>query len=201
MDIKAYISSGIIEEYCLGLLPDKDKQEVELNASLYPLIKSEITVYQQALEKYATDFAQSVSPALKQKTQQLFDNLYLEETHDINRIPILNKYTECKNWLSLVKPLLPSQLEDDMFVHVLQDTEEVEQLLIWTKIDYPDEVHTNEKECFMILEGECECYIGDDKIIRLSAGGFIDIPMHEHHDVKVVKGPVLAIVQRLKKVA
>jgi mannose-6-phosphate isomerase-like protein (cupin superfamily) len=201
MDIKTYISSGIIEDYCLGILSEKEQQEVELNASMYPLIKSEITAYQQVLEKYAADFAESVSPALKQKTQKLLDNLSLEEAHDISKIPILNKYADSNNWLSLVKPLLPSQLKDDMFVHVLQDTEEVEQLLIWTKVDYPDEVHTLEKECFMILEGECECYIGDNKIIHLSAGGFIDIPMYEHHDVKVVKGPVLAIVQRLKKAA
>lgn len=201
MDTKAYIASGIIEDYCLGILTEIEMQEVELLAAADPMIQSEITAHQQALEKYAIEFAKLPPPSLKQKTQSLLDNLLTEETALVTKLPILNKYTDSKHWLSIVKPLLPKQLGDDMFVHVLQDTEEVEQLLIWTRIDYPDEVHTFEKECFMILEGECECFIGSDTVIRLGAGGFLDIPMHEHHDVKIVKGPVLAIVQRLKKVA
>jgi mannose-6-phosphate isomerase-like protein (cupin superfamily) len=70
-------------------------------------------------------------------------------------------------------------------------------LLLVEQADYPDEVHDDLLECFIVLEGECECYIGDD-VIHLGPGGFIDIPLYTHHDVKVIKGPVLAIVQRLK---
>jgi mannose-6-phosphate isomerase-like protein (cupin superfamily) len=198
MDIKAYISSGIIEDYCLGVLPAPAMKQVEEQAALHPAIQEEITAFQQVLEQYSCDFAQTGSyhPS-KEKILGVLDNLLIEEKADAANLPILNKYADSRYWLSAVKPLLPAQLEEPLLVHVLKNTPEVELLLMWTKIDYPDEVHANEKECFLILEGECECYI-DEKVIRLSAGGFLDIPMHAHHDVKVIKGPVLAVVQRLK---
>jgi mannose-6-phosphate isomerase-like protein (cupin superfamily) len=200
MDIKAYIASGVIEDYCLGSLDEKQMQEVDRLAADHPSIRKEIIACQQSVELYARSLDRPAPEALKENTLALIDNLIREESIQTNELPLLNKYSDSKNWLLKVRPLLPGKLEDDMFVHVLQDNEEVEQLLMWTRVDIPDEVHVLEKESFIVLEGECECYI-DDKVIKLKAGEFIDIPMHAHHDVKVVKGPVLAIVQRLKKVA
>jgi mannose-6-phosphate isomerase-like protein (cupin superfamily) len=200
MDIKAYIASGVIEDYSLGILNEKQKQEVDQLAADHPLIRKEIIAYQQSLEQYARSFDRPTPEGLKEKTRALIDNLLREEATQADELPLLNKYSDSKNWLLKVRPLLPKVLEGDMFVHVLQDNEEIEQLLMWTNVDIPDEVHVLEKESFIVLEGECECYI-DDKVFKLKAGEFIDIPLHAHHDVKVVKGPVLAIVQRLRKVA
>jgi mannose-6-phosphate isomerase-like protein (cupin superfamily) len=200
MDIKAYIASGIIEDYCLGVLNEQEMQEVDRLAADYALIRKEIISYQQSFEKYARSFARPTPEGLRKKTLALFDNLLKEESAQTDELPLLNKYSDSKKWLIKVAPLLPSKLESDLFVHVLQDNEEVEQLLMWTKVDIPDEVHVHEKESFIVLEGECECFV-DGRVIKLKAGEFIDIPLHTHHDVKVVKGPVLAVVQRLRKVA
>jgi len=62
---------------------------------------------------------------------------------------------------------------------------------------YPDEVHTDVWESFIVLEGECECYIGTDTVVRLKAGGYLEIPMHEHHDVKIISDYVVGIMQRI----
>ncbi len=200
MDIKAYIASGVIEDYCLGVLNEQEMQEVDQLAAHHPLIRKEITTYQQSFEQYASSFARPAPEGLREKTLALLDNLLKEESAQTDELPLLNKYSDSKKWLLKVRPLLPNKLEGDLFVHVLQDDEEIEQLLMWTRVDIPDEVHLLEKESFIVLEGECECYV-DGKVIKLKAGEFIDIPLHTHHDVKVVKGPVLAIVQRLRKVA
>jgi hypothetical protein len=36
MDHKAYLASGIIEDYCLGILSDEESKAVEHQAQLYP---------------------------------------------------------------------------------------------------------------------------------------------------------------------
>ncbi|MEP6845942.1 MAG: hypothetical protein ABI861_08055 [Panacibacter sp.] len=102
-----------------------------------------------------------------------------------------------KKWFGLVKPMLPATLEEEMFIKILRNDKQVMQSIVWLKNEYPDEVHDNLKECFIVLEGECECHIGG-KVIKLGPGGFLDIPLYQHLDVVVTKGPVLAVVQRLK---
>lgn len=53
MDINAYINSGIIESYVLGLLDAKESGEVEQLALQYPEIRNEINEVQQSLQSYA----------------------------------------------------------------------------------------------------------------------------------------------------
>ena len=86
-----------------------------------------------------------------------------------------------------------------MFIKVIREDEEIFQSLIWTKDDYPDEVHDDLQVCFMILEGDCKCYVGE-KVLRMGPGDFFEIPMHLHHDIKIVSPYVMAVVQRRKVV-
>jgi mannose-6-phosphate isomerase-like protein (cupin superfamily) len=197
MDVKAYKDSGVIQDYCLGLLGKEEMQQVEQYAAQYPELQEEINSYQQALEGYAMDFAQAAPVNLKAKTLDLLDNLSKENHGQVDNLPLLNQFSARENWLRIVEPLLPATLEEDSFIKVLRDDEKVFQTIFWSKVDYPDEVHGDEKESFLILLGECECCVGGE-LIRLGPGGYLDVPMHVHHDVRVVSGPVLAIVQRLK---
>lgn len=50
MDMKAYISSGIIEQYVLGLCTDAEAQELEQLRSLHPELNQAITAFEEALE-------------------------------------------------------------------------------------------------------------------------------------------------------
>jgi mannose-6-phosphate isomerase-like protein (cupin superfamily) len=150
------------------------------------------------LETYGNDWNITPPPGVKQKVLQLLDNLRLEEEKNLDRLPLLNKYTDHRNWLDVVEPVLPETLNEKMFVCNLRNDESVSQTLIWTKIDYPDEVHEDLQECFIILRGNCRCYIGDE-VVELGPGGFVEIPMYAHHNVRVLgKEPVLAVVQRVK---
>jgi mannose-6-phosphate isomerase-like protein (cupin superfamily) len=197
MDIKAYIASGIIEDYCLGILGDEECRAVELYAQSHPEIKQEMNAFMQALEQYALDNAINPGEQLRTKIFQLLDNLTTEYEATPQHLPLLNKYSDLNTWLRIVEPLLPGALEENMFVKELRNEHGVSQTIIWTKIDYPDEVHEEVEECFIILKGKCRCYI-EGETIEVDAGGFLEIPMFKHHDVTVLESPVLAVVQRVK---
>ena len=198
MDIKTYIASGIIEDYCLGVLPEKESNRVLEQAKLHPEIKQEIDAFMQSLEQYAFNVSAEAATHLKQQTMDILKNLAIEEKQNIEQLPLLNKYTDHKNWLRIVEPVLPDSLNEKMFVHDIRKDDKVSQTVIWTHIDYPDEVHEEVEECFIILRGKCRCYI-EDKIVELGPGGFLEIPMFTHHNVEVLgNDPVLAVVQRVK---
>ena len=197
MDVQAYIESGIIQDYCLGLLGKEEIAQVEQYAAEYSAIREEIRSYQQALEQYAMDFVRVVPEDFKTKTLDLLDDLAREEHGLINDLPLLTPYSSHENWLRVIKPLLPATLEQDMLARVLRDDEKVFQTALWIRTDYPEEVHDEVQESFLVLEGTCECYIGDE-LLQLGPGGYVEVPLHVHHNVKLISGPVLAIVQRLK---
>ncbi|MBK7388512.1 MAG: anti-sigma factor [Bacteroidia bacterium] len=65
MNIKEYISSGILESYVLGLTSAEETLEIENNAALYPEIKAEIEAIQSSLNNYASTFDKAPPAALK----------------------------------------------------------------------------------------------------------------------------------------
>ena len=198
MNLKEYTSSGIIEDYCLGILNEEEKNDVWHHAQLHPEIKQAINECMQSLEQYAIATSFTPPKNAKQNILQLLDNLRIEEEQNIHALPLLNKYTDHKNWLHIVEPVLPGTLNQKMFVQELRNDNKVSQTLIWTAVDYPDEVHEDVQECFIILRGRCRCYI-EDKVVELGPGGYLEIPMYAHHNVKVLgTDPVLAVVQRIK---
>lgn len=197
MNVQEYLASGILQDYCLGFLSNEEMQEIESHAKLHPEIQDEISANKRALENYANQLAQQPSDSVKAKLFQSIDVLIEEQNASLNNLPLLNKNSDYKNWLKIVAPLIVTHQEKEFSFQVLRDDETVLQMLVWTKVDYPDEVHDHLKESFIILQGECECYVGENTY-KLGPGGYLDIPLFQHHDIKVVKGPVLAIVQRLK---
>jgi len=197
MDIKTYISSGVLEDYCLGVLDDSETAQVEQMAAMHAEIKNEIIAFQRSLEQYAVAAAKRPSTHIKHNLLNTFENLAQEYPLSLENLPLLSRHSDNKNWLKLIKPMLPLYLEEELLIKILRNDEEALQCVMWLRNEYPDEVHDNLKESFIVLEGECECHIGG-KIIKLGPGDYLDIPLHEHHDVVVTKGPVLAIVQRLK---
>jgi len=197
MNLNEYIASGILTDYCLGLLDIGQRREVEMHCRQYPELQKEVDDIKLTLEKYLLSQSEPPAETLKDKIWQTISSIRSGELNYQEQLPVLTRYSEKETWLALVKPMLPATLQQDLFVKVMRDDEELMQTVLWTKVNYPDEVHDDLHECFMILEGECECYVGD-KVIRLSAGDYFDVPLHAHHDVKILSKEVLAVVQRRK---
>lgn len=77
MDINAYISSGILQEYALGHVSDQERREVECMSKIYPEIQEALALAENDLEKFATAYAikppsgtrESILAAVKQHPQ------------------------------------------------------------------------------------------------------------------------------------
>ena len=197
MNLNEYIASGILTDYCLGMLDIDQRREVEMFCRQYPGLQKEVDDIKRILEKYLLSQSEPPAESLQEKIWKTISCMRIGELNYQEQLPVLTRFSEKEIWLALVRPMLPATLEQDLFVKVIRDDEEMMQTVLWTKVNYPDEVHDDLHESFMILEGECECYV-DDKVIRLSAGDYFDVPLHAHHDVKILSKEVLAIVQRRK---
>jgi len=76
VDIKAYIESGVIESYVLGMAEAQEAAELERLSRQYPEIRNAIDDFEIALEKQA--LAGAVAPAAHIK-KQLLDTLGFEK--------------------------------------------------------------------------------------------------------------------------
>ncbi|RAJ87728.1 anti-sigma-K factor rskA [Chitinophaga dinghuensis] len=77
MDINRYISSGVLESYVYGLLPDEEHSEVEAIVLRYPEVRLVVNNLQQQLEDFVHNYAVTPPPALK---AQLLDMIHNEST-------------------------------------------------------------------------------------------------------------------------
>jgi mannose-6-phosphate isomerase-like protein (cupin superfamily) len=197
MSLKDYIDSGMIEDYCLGLLTPDEMEEVTKQANIHPEIKERINEYQSVLKQYAAELTPGKAKSHKKHLMEIIDNLETETGIDIKNLPLISKYSDSKKWLPLAKSVLPSALEEPTLTYVLRDEKGINQFLIWTIADSPYELHEDVFETLLLLEGECICRVGEDAY-HLTSGGFLTIPLHKQHNLEVVNGPVLLLVQRLE---
>ena len=197
MNAQEYIDNGMVLDYSLGLLTGEDKAAFERALLAYPELADELKALQTGLEKYASAYSKAPSSSTKEIIWGTLENLLLEKEMDLNKLPLINKFTDYKAWYNAVKPLLPKTVSGEPFMHLLTGTDTVTQVLVMSATDIPDEVHEDVYESFIILDGECECHIGTDTVIRLQAGGYIEIPLHQHHDVKIISSYVVGVMQRI----
>ena len=183
MNPKEYIKSGVLHGYCLNLLSESKKDEVIKMCAQYPVIKKEFLRLQKALDKFDQKSAEPPAVSLKESIWNTLENITREKSGNINNQPVINKYSDAKHWKRIVLPFMPKDNEEDMFMTPLRQSDGVLQMLVIGRVDVPNEQHHDERESFLVLEGECECTIGDN-VIRLGPGGFVEIPMYTDHDVK-----------------
>jgi len=98
VNIKEYISSGIVESYVLGLLTAQERFEFEKYCDAYPQLKEARTAFELALEKQAMENPIAPPAHLKQKiAAKIFD-----ENKTTPVIPIQTARQRKFNWASFV---------------------------------------------------------------------------------------------------
>jgi mannose-6-phosphate isomerase-like protein (cupin superfamily) len=193
MDIQAYIYSGVLEQYCLGMLDDEQAAFVVQMSALYPEVKSELGNIESAFENFAQDGAIEVNPVVRANIISAIEHTFSDAVLDIHDLPEIKKTSNYEGWLNCVAHLIPDTIED-FSAHVLRQTPAITQLLVISRVDVPEESHEEVFESLLILKGECECTIGTETI-QMQAGDYIDIPLHIPHNVKVLSPYVVAILQ------
>jgi mannose-6-phosphate isomerase-like protein (cupin superfamily) len=92
--------------------------------------------------------------------------------------------------------VLPAENEG-VFARIIGYTPEVITAIVWLKDYAPAEVHHNEYERFLIVEGSCDIFIGDE-MHQLSPGDYLQIPLFADHRVVITSSiPCKVILQRV----
>lgn len=197
MDIKTYIASGILESYALNLLTETETAEVNNLLAIHKDLAEEFGKICIVLENYANENAIAPRKEVEEEVIAKLQNLRKERLMDPFDLPLITKYTESINWDRFVDNLDKQTVaEEGRVVKVLASTQKVLQLLVTSSTDFELETHDNEYESFLILSGEVLCTIGNQTLM-MAKGDFMDIPLHEPHEVKLVSPEVTAILQRI----
>ena len=81
MKIEDFIVSGVLEDYCLGLLSIEKQARVEHLSREYPAVANELRRLQQGLENYVGNSTSRGNAELKNKIWKEIEELNTDETH------------------------------------------------------------------------------------------------------------------------
>ena len=104
MNIKEYISSGVVESYVLGLLSAQERFEFEQYCETYPELKAARESFELAIEKQAMENAAPPQGDIKQKIL-----LAIQQTPKTSKIISMEPTTPRKsgfNWLAAASVIL-----------------------------------------------------------------------------------------------
>jgi len=99
-------------------------------------------------------------------------------------------------WLNRADMVLPQNFKD-AHVKIIGYTPAAVTAIVWIKHMAPQEVHHDEFEKFLIVEGSCDLTIGQE-VHHLVAGNYLAIPLHINHSLIITSSiPCKVILQRI----
>lgn len=198
--ITAFIESGILELYVMGVTSPEENLEVEQMAAAHPEVKQEIEAISQAMEQYT--MAHAVEPRGNIKPLLLATVDYIERMKQgelPEAPPVLTEASQLEDyrqWIERADMGYPAETEN-IYARIIGYTPAATTAIVWIKDSSGFEVHHDEHERFLILEGTCDFTVGE-AAYQLKAGDFFAIPLHIPHKIKVTSEiPCKAILQRL----
>ncbi|ASS47946.1 MAG: hypothetical protein A3D31_01365 [Candidatus Fluviicola riflensis] len=200
MDIQSYLDSDIVQLYILGYASDDECREFESLMKVHPEIAAEFELHQQALANMADDNSVQPHPNLKPLILATFDYISrLQDGEELIIPPVLNENSTIQDfqlWIDRKDMVAPEDFEE-VHAKIIAATPEMTCAMVWIKNKAPEEVHTNEYEKFLILEGSCTIIVGTEEN-KLVPGDYFAIPLFEYHKVIVTsKEPCVVILQRI----
>jgi quercetin dioxygenase-like cupin family protein len=199
-NVKEYIDTGILELYVLGIASYEDCKEVESLALEYSKIREEIEQIKASVEVYADAYKLQPNPVIKPFLLATID--YTERLKNGEQPavpPMLSKnaaIADYSQWLNRADMVSTDQ--EDVFAKIIGYTPEAITAIVWLKDYAPHEVHDNEYERFLIVEGTCDIIV-EDEVNQLVPGDYFAIPLHKKHMVKVTSSITCKVI--LQRVA
>ena len=199
MTSKKYIESGILEQYVLGIASAEECKEIELLAASDTAVKHEIEAISLALETYAIANPVDPNPVIKPFLMATIDYTErLKSGEPFSDPPLLNensKLTDYSTWLE--RSDMKATANAPVFAKIIGYTAQAITAIVWLKDYAPHEVHDDEYERFLIVEGTCDIIVEDD-VNKLGPGDYFAIPLYKKHMVKVTSStPCKVILQRV----
>jgi len=199
-NISEYIDSGVIESYVLGMADDRESLELEEMCLLYPEVKKAVNQFEIALEQTALAAAVDPDPIIKPLLMATLNYMdRLEKGEPMSFPPMLNDTSiigDYQQWLDRNDMVITKDFKD-VYARIIGFTPEVTTAIVWIESMAPAEVHDNEYEKFLIVEGSCDIVI-ENETHSLVPGNYLSIPLHKDHRVLVTsKIPCKVILQRV----
>lgn len=197
--VSQYIETGILELYVLGIAPNEERNEVERLALEHIEIQKEIEVIKASLENFADVHRLKPNPVIKPFLMATIDYTERLKNGETPSMPPLlsanSAITDYSQWLN--RSDMVSLDTEDVFAKIIGYTPEAITAIVWLKDYAPHEVHDNEYERFLIVEGTCDIFV-EDEIHQFVPGDYFAIPLHKKHMVKVTSSiPCKVILQRV----
>ncbi|MGG9962831.1 cupin domain-containing protein [Ferruginibacter sp. SUN106] len=198
--LKDFIASGILEMYVLGNASATEAKEIERMAVMHPEIGDEIESIERALQEYSVS-----NPVMPEETIKPFLLATIDYSERIKNgeaesfPPVINENStiaEFNAWLSREDMQAPEVLPD-LHARIIGYTPTMTTAIVWIKKMAPQEIHHDEFEKFLVVEGSCDIVISDETH-QLTAGDTLNIPLYKPHVVTVTSAiPCKVILQRI----
>ena len=200
INISAFIESGILECFVLGIATEQEIAEVGQMSEAYPDVRREVEGISAALEFYAQAHAVEPHPSIKPFLMAIMDYTNRMEKGEKPGFPTElhegSVAADYADWLDRADMVLPPDFKD-AYAKIIGFTPKATTAIVWIKEIAPQEVHNDEFEKFLIIEGTCNITIGDT-IHHLVPGNYMSIPLHENHWLQVTSSiPCKVILQRI----
>ena len=197
---ETYISSGLLELYVLGCSTAEETQEIELAALNIPAVRQEIEAIRYAMEAFAMDHAITPKPDAKAFLMATIDySERLKSGEPATEPPILNDHAliaDYASWLNRDDMVYTG--DESIYARIIGYTPEAISAIIWVKDKTPEEIHHDQHERFLVVEGTCNITV-DEAVYQLNPGDYFEIPLHKTHIVEVTSAIACKII--LQRVA
>lgn len=198
------IESGILESYVLEQASSDEVAMVVEMAAQYPEISTAINDIAITMEEYATAHAVQPCPSVKPFVLATLNYMKrMEAGEQPGNPPFINNKSKVEDyaaWLSRPDLQVPDEL-GDAYAYIIGYTPQAITAIVWLSKGAMPEVHHEEHEKFLVVEGTC-CITIDDTEHHLAAGDTITIPLHSDHNVRVTSLiPCKVILQRISVAA
>ena len=200
-DVTKFIESGILEMYVLGQATETEAAEVDYMRSIYEQVNEEIEAISIALENYALTLATEPDPLTGPFLMAKIDFMERMKAGEAPSFPpVINEHSRIADYNEwLLRPDLQQEIpEEEVEIRIIGYTPEVSTAIVWLRNGAPPEIHHDEIEQFMIVEGSCEIIIDDVEVHSLVPGSVFKMPMHKVHRVNVTSiEPCKILLQRI----
>ena len=200
MNNQTFIESGILELYISGIASADEAREVEEMAAAHADVREALDALNLVMENVAMENAIAPSVLIKPFLMATMDFMGRMESGETPSFPPElqpgAKIADYAEWLNRPDMVMPSWVEN-VYAKIIGYTPQAVTAIVWIKEMASEEVHDNEYEKFLIVEGTCDISVGDD-VYHLVPGDYMAIPLYKNHVVKVTSDvPCKAILQRI----
>lgn len=197
----AFIESGILELYITGIASAEEVKEVEEMAAAHGDVRDALDALNLAFEMVAMENAVNPPVLIKpflMATMDFMGRMGAGETPSFPpELQTGAKVEDYAGWLNRPDMVIPSYFED-VYAKIIGYTPQAITAIVWIKDMAPEEVHDNQYEKFLIVEGTCDINI-EGEVHHLVPGDYLAIPLYKNHVVTVTSEELCKVI--LQRVA